>query len=144
MNSMMNSIRKIKIKEDNVYLSCTRFGIPNENFKNDVLSAAYKEGGQAALDRAVLSMLLNDCYRVELNGDDPSLQPYQKALEAAKQQHVLDFYKDRINQKYELYLEKKSQTKEFTKLNFLLSEYTEYRNEQIQNMLNAVAALIVR
>ena len=140
----MNSIRKIEIKNNDVYLSCTRFGISTENFKNEVLSATYKSGGQPALDQAIISMLIDDYCHVELSGDDPSILPYRKALKSAEQQHILVPYQSGRDQQYESYKAKGKKFDKSSAVNASLKEYLNYRNEQIQEKLNAVTALIVR
>jgi hypothetical protein len=140
----MNNIRKIEIKNDDVYLSCTRFGISIENFKNEVLSATYKRGGQPALDKAIISMLLDDYCHVELSGDDPSILPYRKAIKSAEQQHILALYQNRMNQQYESYREKDKNFDKPSDMNISLKKYFDCRNKQIQEKLNAVTALIVR
>lgn len=140
----MNSIRKIEIKNNDVYLDCTRFGISTENFKNEVLSAKYKSGGQPALDKAIISMLLDDYCQVELSGDDPSILPYRKALKSAEQQHILALYQSKKNQQYESHKAKGKKIDKSSDVNISLKEYLNFRNQQIQEKLNAVTALIVR
>lgn len=140
----MNYIRKIEVKSGDVYMSCTRFGIPSENFKNEVLSNTYKSGGQPALDKAVISMLLNKLCPVELDGEDPSILPYKKALEAAEQQRILCFYQDRMNQPYQAYDTGKGNLDKSSGKSSLMKDYLSYRKEQTQAMLNAVFALVIR
>lgn len=137
----MNSIRRIEIKDEDVYLDCTIFGISNKNYKNDVLSATYREGGQPALDKAIISMLLDDLYHIELSGDDPSILPYRKAIENAEEQHLLDSSQSNVALSY---TEKDAELDPCSKVNIKLKKYVDSRNEQIQERLNAVAALVVR
>lgn len=140
----MNCIREIEIKDDDVYLNCTIFGISSESYKNDVLSASYKSGGQAALDKAIISMLLDDLYHIELSGDDPSIMPYKEALEKAEQQHVLDLDQEKSCQRYQFRMENSAELDPSSRVNSMLQEYVDSRNEQNELKLNAVVALIAR
>lgn len=134
----MNCIRKIKIVKGDVYLSWTRFGISNEHFKNKLLSDVYKSGGQPALDKAVISMLLNASNHLELKGEDPSILPYKRALEIAGQESILNL-QNKTDQTSSLY----RPDLPFSKAKDALREYASYRNEQKQEKLNAVVSLIV-
>jgi len=140
----MNCIREIKIKDDDVYLNCTIFGISSESYKNDLLSATYKSGGQTALDKAIIAMLLDDLYHIELSGDDPSILPYKEALEKAEQQHVLDLDQEKSWQRYQFRKENSAELDPSSRVNSMLQEYVDSRNEQNEVKLNAVVALIAR
>lgn len=135
----MNCIRKIVIVNGDVYLSWTRFGISNEHFKNKLLSDIYKSGGQPALDKGIISMLLNDSNHIELSGEDPSILPYKRALEISEQSSVLNI-QNKTDQTCDLY----RSDHQSSKVKDSLREYVSFKNEQQQERLDTVVSFIVR
>jgi hypothetical protein len=134
----VNCIRKIEIVKGDVYLSWTRFGISKEHFKNKLLSDVYKSGGQPALDKAIISMLLNDSNHMELSGEDPSILPYKRALKITEQANILNI-QNKTDQTCDLY----RPDHPFSKAKDSLREYASYRDGQKQEKLNTVVSFIV-
>lgn len=69
-------INRISIKKDGVYVSTKSSNVsaPYKSYKIDFLSKAYKKGGQEELDKALLSMFLDNC---EARGTHKSVQPFK-------------------------------------------------------------------